>query len=134
MALVMAAASSAPQPWGLGAFWTSQFIYALIGEWINWRRLRLKYFVLGGVAATVAVGLLALQAWQGYRFDRDTPWEIIAAFLSLVALVPFSILMESRVNSESWQAWTRRMDQRPTIWEMLTFRHVPDLRAADRSI
>jgi hypothetical protein len=44
-----------------------------------------------------------------------------------VLFVPLSIGLESLRNSPEWRAWSARTEH-ATLWQMITFRHVPNVR------
>lgn len=128
---MFAAGELAPQPWGLIAFWTLVGVQALVGGWIVWRRLRLRHVAGAGVAIIMFSAAMALYSWRGYTpktIIAHEPWPILVLMLVAILMQPLSIWAESLVDSPGWQAWKRRMDEQPSIWEMLTFRHVPNLR------
>jgi heme A synthase len=121
----------APEPWGWTTVWVVLFLQALLGSWIVWRRLRLRYFASAGIALIMFNAAMALYSWRGYTPNMIVarePWPILALMLVAILLVPLSIAAETLVDSPAWQAWRRRMDEQPSIWEMLTFRHVPHVR------
>jgi hypothetical protein len=124
-------ADHAFRPWGWAVFWTVLFVQMVVFELVVWRRLRLKYFAVGGLAGIFAAGTVSLYAWQGYQFVdifARAPWPIVAALVGAFILTPLSIAIESRLKTDAWQAWAARTD-RASLWSVLTFQHIPDLRA-----
>jgi hypothetical protein len=123
-----------PEPWGWTAVWSVLFLQALAGSWIVWRRLRLRYFTSASIASIMFSGAMALYSWRGYTPDmilEREPWPILALMVVAILSIPLSIGAENLVDSPGWQAWRRRMDEQPSIWDMLTFRHVPRVRRDD---
>jgi hypothetical protein len=65
-------------------------------------------------------------AFMGQPFPNLAPASWVLSGCGS-ALGPLFLLIESRVNPERWAEWQRRMEDK-TPWDILTGRHIPDLR------
>ena len=115
----------APQPLGAVIFWSVQAAQLTAYTVVTWRRTHLAISTLGGAAAAVAsVFLLALYA-AGYSWrNLSKPW--LVAVCGLVALVPASVIVESRVHRIEWNEWKHHMAGMGLV-DLLLLRHIPNL-------
>jgi hypothetical protein len=122
----------APQPAGSIAFWTALTVQAAFGGWIIWRRLRLRWFGLGAVSALCLSLVMIPISARGLNLATiatELPlWAVGAIWLG-VLFVPLSVGLESWRNTPEWRAWSAR-GERATLWEVITLRHVPDMRSS----
>jgi hypothetical protein len=127
--LMFALGKWAPQPAGSIVLWTALSVQTVLGLWITWHRLRLPWFSAGGIAALlVCLAMIPVSA-RGLNLatiGTELPQLVAVAIWSAVLFVPLSIGLESLRNSPEWRAWSARME-RATLWEMITFRHVPNI-------
>ena len=111
------------------AFWTILSIQAAVGLWITWRRLRLPWLLVGSIA-WLAVSLIMIpisaRGLNLVTIVNELPLPAVAAIWLGVAWVPLSLGLESLRDSPEWRAWRARAD-RASLWEMITFRHVPHM-------
>ena len=127
--LMFALGEWAPQPAGSIAFWTALSLQAALGLWITWHRLRLPWFSAGAIAALVVCLTMIPVSARGLNLATiatELPLLLVVAIWSAVLFVPLSIGLESLRNSPEWRAWSARVE-RATLWEIITFRHVPNL-------
>jgi hypothetical protein len=135
LALVMALLFRlAPQPAGSVLFWVLLGIQTARGDWIIWRRLRLPWILAGGVSALFVSGAMIPISIRG--LDLATmmvalPLAGVVVVWTALLFVPLSLGLEALRNSPEWRAWASRTE-RATLWEMLTFQHVPDMRSTVR--
>lgn len=129
--LIFALDTWAPQPAGSIVLWTALSVQAVLGLWIVWRRLRLPWFSAGAIAALlVSLAMIPISA-RGLNLATiatEMPLLVVVAIWSAVLVVPLSIGAESLRDSPEWRAWSARVE-RATLWDMITFRHVPSIRS-----
>ena len=115
----------APQPAGAMIFWLIQMLHLTTYTVITWHRTRLVISTIGGVAASVASGLmLGLQA-AGYTWDTiPTPWAV--PVYGLMIVVPASVFAESWLHRREWAEWREHVEHLG-LWDMLLMRHIPTL-------
>jgi hypothetical protein len=133
--LMVALGQWAPQPAGSILLWTMLSVQSGVGLWIEWHRLRLPWLAAGGIAA-LAVSLAMIPV-SALGFNLATmisalPLPVVVAIWSGVLCVPLSIGLEALRGSAEWRAWAAHMEH-ATLWDMLTFRHIPRLRPTKRS-
>jgi len=121
-----------PQPTGSVVLWSALSLQAVLGFWIIWRRLRLPWLSVGtGAAFLVSAAMIPISA-RGLNLATlalALPLPLVAAIWIGVLIVPLTVGLESSRNSREWQAWSTRMTH-ASLWEMLTFRHIPDLHGS----
>lgn len=127
--LMFALGEWAPQPTGAIVLWTALSVQAVLGLWITWRRRRLPWFSAGAIAALlVCLAMIPVSA-RGLNLATiatELPLLVVVAIWSAVLFVPLSIGAKSLRDSPEWRAWSTRVE-RATLWEMITFRHVPNI-------
>jgi hypothetical protein len=120
----------APQPAGSILLWTMLSVQSAAGLWIEWRRLRLPWLTAGGIAALlVSLVMIPLSA-RGLNLATIAtalPVPAVVAIWSALLCVPLSVGLETLRASPEWRAWSAHMEH-TTVWEMITYRHMPDLR------
>ena len=121
--------SWAPQPAGSIVLWSALSAQAGLGLWITWHRLRLPWFLAGGVAALLAS--LTMIPLSARGLDLGTiltglPLPMAVAIWSAILFVPLAIGLEALRNSPEWKALSAR-SERASLWEMITFQHVPHM-------
>jgi hypothetical protein len=128
--IVMAALTRwAPQPAGSVVFWTIMGAQSVLSLWIVWRRLRLPWFTIGGVAAlltSLAMIPISARGLNLATIATELPLGLVAAVWSALLFVPLSVGLEALRDSPEWRAWAART-KGATLWEMITFRHVPNV-------
>lgn len=128
--LMVALGECPPQPIRSIALWAALSLQAAVGLWITWRRFRLRWFTFGGaVAFLVSLAMIPVSA-RGLNLATiatELPLLVVGAIWLCVLFVPLSVGLESLRNSPEWRAWSNRVE-RATLWDMITFRHVPDVR------
>ncbi len=116
----------APQPAGSILWWG--FFAGLLtwGAALCWRRTRLPYATGGMAIAGATSGILAALAAAGQVFPNLSPvgWAPVGVGL---LLPPLLFLIESRVHRAKWTRWQEHME-RKNAWDILTGRHIPELR------
>lgn len=132
--LMMVLGEWAPQPAGTILLWTLLSLQLAVGTWIAWRRLRLRWFSAGGMAALyAAVSMIDVSA-RGLTMKTmviELPHSEIVAFWLAVACVPVSIGIESWRNAPAWRAFSARLET-ASLWDVLRFHHIPHaMRDAD---
>jgi hypothetical protein len=133
--LMVALGEWAPQPAGSILLWTMLSVQCAVGLRIEWQRLRLPWLTAGGIAALVVS--LAMIPVSALGFNLATmiaalPLPVVVGLWSALLFVPLSIGLESLRGSAEWRAWAAHMEH-ATVWDMLTFRHIPHLRLTKRS-
>jgi hypothetical protein len=127
--LIFAVTEWAPQPAGAIALWTMLAVLMVSSLWITWRRLRLPWFAAGSVAALlVSLAMIPISA-RGLNLATiaaELPLAEVAAIWSATLFVPLSIGLESLRASPEWRAWSAATE-RATLWQMITFQHVPNV-------
>jgi hypothetical protein len=115
----------APQPSGAVLFWSLQVIELTIYTAVVWHRTHLAISTVGGIAATLGSLLLAALQASGYSF-RSLPigWAVVVC--CFIAVVPLSILAESRTHRSAWNEWKRHMAGM-ALKDILPLRHIPQL-------
>ncbi len=119
----------APQPTGSIVLWSALSAHAGLGLWITWHRLRLPWFLAGGVAALLASLTMIPLSARGLDLATiltELPLPLAVAIWSAILFVPLAIGLEALRNSPEWKAWSAR-SERASLWEMITFQHVPHL-------
>jgi hypothetical protein len=134
-ALIAILGQWAPQPAGSVALWTLVSVEAAVGLPIIWRRLRLPWFTAGAVVVfLVSLAMIPISA-------RGLNLATIATVLPLVDVVAiwsaivFGLLcagLGSQRDSREWREWAACVS-RATLWEMLTFKHVPRVAPLSRN-
>jgi|RhiMetdeSRZDD1v2_1073273.scaffolds.fasta_scaffold33417_5 hypothetical protein len=113
--------------------WAALSIQEAIGLWITWRRLRLPWFLVGSVAAlAVSLVMIPISA-RGLNLATmidQLPLPAVVAIWLGIAWVPLSLGLEALRDSPEWRAWRARSEQ-ASLWETITFRHVPDVHSVD---
>jgi len=121
----------APQPAGSMVYWLLTAIQLASGSVVCWRRTGLPRATAAfAINSATAAGLAVLAALG--RVFPDVPPQ----YLLLMALSVFSGLglffAESRVNRDKWARWSQPA-ARQRASDIVTVRHIPDLRATRRS-
>jgi hypothetical protein len=117
----------APQPNGSVVYWAFFTLQLSWGAVTCWRRTGLQCASAAMAVGGVISASLAALAATGRVFPDVPP----AAWLLLgsgVVVVPGLLWLESRVNPVKWRRWARYMQQRNSLWDILTGRHIPQLR------
>ena|SRR5262245_51002567 len=115
----------APQPWGAVVFWSIQAIQLSIYTAVLWHRTHLVISTAGGIAATLGSLLLAALQASGYSlWNLPVAWAIVV--YTVIAVVPLSVLTESRVHRNEWHEWRRHMAGMG-LKDVLLLRHIPRL-------
>ena len=135
LALLMVALGEwAPQPAGSIVLWTLLSIQAAVGVRLIWRHLRLPWCTAGGVAALsvfVAMAVLCVSSGRGLNLATIVtvlPLSAVIVIWGAVMFVPLCLGLEALRNSPEWRAWSAHME-RASLWEMVTFHHIPNLGA-----
>jgi hypothetical protein len=127
--LMILLSHSAPQPAGSIVMWSALSVQAAWGLWITWHRLRLPWFLAGGVAALlVSLTMIPLSA-RGLDLGTivtESPLPMVVAIWSGLLFVPLAVGLEALRNSPEWKALSAR-SERASLWEMITFQHVPHM-------
>jgi nucleoside recognition membrane protein YjiH len=115
-----------PQPADAIIFWSLICIQLAWGALICWRRTGLPFATAAMIAGSVVSAGLVVVALIGQPFPNLAlaSWVL---FGCVAAVGPLFLLIESRVNPEKWREWKRHMET-TTLWEIVTGRHIPDLR------
>jgi hypothetical protein len=116
----------APQPAGSIVFWSLMAAHQAWIASIFWRRAALPFATAAYVTGTVVSICFATLAALGRPYPNWT-LESWVWFGAITALVVFLLRFESRVNRAKWQRLQQSADQ-AGLWDILTGRHVPDLR------
>ena len=117
----------APQPAGSIVLWSALSAQIGWGLWITWHRLRLPWFLAGGVAALLASLTMIPLSARGLDLGTiltELPLPVGVAIWSAILFVPLAIGLEALRNSPEWKALSAR-SERASLWEMMTFQHVP---------
>ena len=115
----------APQPGGAVIFWLIQTLQLTTYTFVTWHRTRLVVSTIGGVAATVASGLLLGLHAAGYTWETiPTPWT--APLYGLMIVVPACVMSESWLHRGEWNEWREHVEAMG-LWDMLLMRHIPTL-------
>jgi hypothetical protein len=121
-----------PQPMGAVILWSAIAIQLSLGAGICWRRTGLPFASVAMFHGSVMSVCLVVLALMGQPFPNLAPGSWV--FFAGGALVgPVLFLVESRVNRVKWAEWGRYMEHK-SVWDILTGRHIPDLRDAKRAI
>lgn len=120
----------APQPAGSIALWSMLSAEAALSLWIMWHRLRLPWYSAGCLAALLAS--LAMIPVSARGLDLATmitelPLPIPVAIWSALLFIPLAIGLESLRDSPEWRALSAQT-RRASLWEMITFQHVPHIK------
>jgi len=102
-----------PQPMGAVILWSAIAIQLSLGAGICWRRTGLPFASVAMFHGSVMSVCLVVLALMGQPFPNLAPG--------------------SRVNRVKWAEWGRYMEHK-SVWDILTGRHIPDLRDAKRAI
>jgi hypothetical protein len=120
-----------PRPIGSVIVWTEIAIQAAVVELIVWRRLRLRWFALGGVVGlltSVAMIFISARGLDLVTVVGILPVPAVIAVWTGLLFVPLSLGLEAARNSEEWRAWSEQTKNASLI-DMLTLRHIPDLHS-----
>ena len=129
--LMFALGQWAPQPAGSVVLWTALSVQAAFGLWIIWHRLRLPWLLAGSIAALLVFLVMIPISARGLNLATiaiELPLLAVVAIWSALLFVPLSLGLESLRKSPEWQAWSAHAEH-ATLWDMITFRHVPHIRA-----
>jgi hypothetical protein len=107
-------------------FWAALSVQLSAGAVVMWRRTRLPLMTTGFVVGASASAVFAATAARGVL-----PQEFLMShpFLAggLIALPPGLLYSEAWLRPNTWRQVKRR-SREATFVEILTFRHIPDLR------
>ncbi len=116
----------APQPLGSILLWSFFAVQLSVGAVRAWQRLGLPLVVITLILGAVGNLLLLGLSLFGYTLIAlPLPWLIVC--MSLALPIPILLFIESRRHPQEWAAWEESI-RNSTVWEMLLWRHIPDLR------
>jgi hypothetical protein len=115
-----------PQPTGAVIVWSLMCLQLAWGAMTCWRRTGLPFVTAAMINGSVmSLGAVAL-AFMGQPFPNLAPssWVLFVCGLAVGILL---LGLESRVNRHKWAEWSRFMEHM-TPWDIVTCRHIPNLR------
>lgn len=119
----------APQPTGAVAFWALQTVQLTIYSAVTWRRTGLVVSTVGGGGAALASFVLMVLHAAGYSWSTfPKPWAWVVYVL--IAMVPVSVIAESKIHGSEWNRWKRHMEGMG-LTDVLLMRHIPNLHQRD---
>jgi hypothetical protein len=125
-AVILLVEKFTPQPLGSAILWVAFAVQLAWAALLTWRRTGLPF---ASAAMLISAAGMMMFAVLGVSV-RVVPSMSTGAAMALGALIvtgPLCLLAESRVHPKEWAEWKGHMEQ-ATLWEMLTGRHIPDLR------
>lgn len=119
--------SVAPQPGGSILMWGAIAVQLAWAAALTRERMDLVFsssaMALGSALAVMVAALYA----AGYDlFTFPMPWA--AVYWVGVVVVPLTLYVDMFLHPAKWEAWKDHMEDM-SIWDMLRFRHIPDLRS-----
>lgn len=120
----------APQPAGWAVYWALIAAQLAWAARTCWRRTGLPYATAAMVVAGAMSAVLAGMATAGHLFPelaRAWWWPLVLAGIA----GPVLLQVESRAHPAEWRQWGAFMAE-STLWDILTMRHIPDLRSGAR--
>jgi hypothetical protein len=123
---VVLLAASALGPPALGLFWLAIFCQFAVGAALVWRRTGLALMTAGFAAVAAVSAVFAVSSVIG------PGWQALVArhpFLAVlgVACIAFLFIAERWAHPDVWRS-LRGHGERATLLDVITFRHIPDLR------
>ena len=118
----------APQPGGSILLWGAIAVQLSWAAALTRERTGLLFSSLAmALGSALAVMVVAVHAAGYDLFSIPMPWATV--FWSGVVVAPITLHVDMFVNPAKWEAWKRHMEE-ISIWDMLRFRHIPDLRSS----
>ena len=115
-----------PQPIGAVMLWAFFSVQLSCGAVICWRRTGLPFVSAALITGAIMSTCLGTLAALGHPYP-EWPLESWVLFAGGTVLGPLFLFIESRVNRVKWRQWSHHME-RQTVWDILTGRHIPELR------
>jgi hypothetical protein len=115
-----------PPAIGWCLFWGALSVQLSVGAAVVWRRTRLPL-----MTAALTLGACTSSGFSAFAAGGVIPQELLARnpwlLGGLMVLAPVLLFSESWFHADRWAEMKRR-SARATFGDVLTFRHIPDLR------
>ena len=119
-----------PEPLGWAICWSIFAVQLAVGAVVVWRRTGLHAMTCSFVWASGIAAVFAIACSRGMTFEdvlRRDPLLLVAS-ISVAAALMFS---ERWWHPAAWAQFKRKADD-SSVFDILTFRHIPDLRRLRR--